>query len=420
MTVPVPAPAQRIRYVAPDIARGMALLGIALANLPTAWAAAEGARSASYFGGIYGDATVFEQIAVVFHAMFVHVRGLPLFTTLLGFGIGLITMSLWRRGFPPGDAKRVLLKRYGILALIGVGHLVFVFFGDIILQYSLVALVVILMLTLRDRTIMIIAWVLLGLNVVFYTAVGVVLMLVPGAGDFDMSPGQFLEPSDSYLGYLGVNAVAGLAALASFPILFLMLGPLVMIGFVWARRGVLIDAPAHRTLLRTWVAIGAFVVLAVGLPWGLSAIGVLPESWETPFTMINTGLGLLTGPAALALVALLFPGTVDKLKPWWRAFVALGQRSMSGYILQSLLFLAITQPFTLGWGSEAGILPQMGLAFGVWLTTLLWAYVWDLLGWPGPVEWAHRRLSYGREGLPAVYPVSPPAVGTREDRGQGQ
>lgn len=152
MTVPVPAPAQRIRYVAPDIARGMALLGIALANLPTAWAAAEGARSASYFGGIYSDATVFEQIAVVFHAMFVHVRGLPMFTTLLGFGIGLITMSLWRRGFPPGDAKRVLFKRYGILALIGVGHLVFVFFGDIILQYSLVALVVILMLTLRDRT----------------------------------------------------------------------------------------------------------------------------------------------------------------------------------------------------------------------------------------------------------------------------
>ncbi|MDO5671181.1 MAG: DUF418 domain-containing protein [Corynebacterium sp.] len=398
-----PAPAKKARFVAPDIARGLALLGIALANLPTAWAVAENADLAGYFGGIYGEATLLEQLAVVFHAMFVHVRGLPMFTTLLGFGIGLITMSLWRRGFPPGKAKRALYKRYVFLALIGLGHLVFLFFGDIIVQYSLVAFVIIAMITLRDRTIMIIAWVLLGLNVVVFSIAGVALSFFPEFTDFAMTPGSFIETSDNYLAYLGFNAAAGLAAVASFPVLFLMLGPLMMIGFVWARRGVLIDAPAHRRLLTTWVAVGAAVVLFIGLPWGLASLGVLPSTWEMPLNVANTGLGLLTGPAALALVALLFQGTVDTLQPWWRAFVALGQRSMSGYILQSLLFLALTQPFTLGWGREAGILPQMGLALGVWLTTLVWAYVWDLRGWPGPVEWVHRRLSYGREGLPAVY-----------------
>lgn len=405
MSTPVaaPTPAQKVRYIAPDLARGLALLGIALANLPTAWAAPETADSAGYFGGIHGDAGMAEQIAVVLHAMFVHVRGLPLFTTLLGFGLGLITLSLWRRGFPPGKAKRVLWRRYGFLALIGVVHLVLLFFGDIILQYSLVALVLISMITLRDRTLMIIAWVMLGLNVVIYTAIGVALMFFPAVTDFALTPGEFQSSADSYLHYLGFNAAAGLAAVASFPILVFMLGPLVIIGFVWARRGVLIDAAAHRTLLRSWVAVGAAVVLIVGLPWGLAAIGVLPETWEVPFSVINTGVGLLTGPAALALVALLFQGTVDTLNPALRAFVALGQRSMSGYILQSILFMVITQSFLLGWGSEAGILPQMGLAFGVWLATLLWAFVWDLFGWPGPIEWVHRRLSYGREGLPAVY-----------------
>lgn len=398
-----PTPAQKVRYIAPDLARGLALLGIALANLPTAWATPEAADSAGYFGGIYGDASIAEQIAVVFQAMFIHVRGLPLFTTLLGFGVGLITLSLWRRGFPPGKAKRVLWRRYGFLALIGAVHLVLLFFGDIILQYSLLALVLIAMITLRDRTLMIIAWVLMGLNVVGYTALGVFLMFFPAATEFSMSPGDYQVASDSYLHYLGSNALGGLGAVASFPILVLMLGPLVIIGFVWARRGVLLDAAAHRTLLRTWVAVGAVVVLFVGLPWGLAAVGVLPETWELPFTIINTGVGLLTGPAAFALVALLFQGTVNTLNPALRAFVALGQRSMSGYILQSVLFLIITQPFLLGWGREAGILPQMGVAAGVWLTTLLWAYVWDLCGWPGPVEWVHRRLSYGREGLPAVY-----------------
>ncbi|GAB3702031.1 DUF418 domain-containing protein [Corynebacterium nasicanis] len=398
------APARQARYLAPDLARGLALLGIALANLPTAWAAPETADSASYFGGIHGQATVAEQAAVLFHAMFVHVRGLPLFATLLGFGVGLITLSLWRRGFPPGSARKVLWRRYGILALIGVAHLVLLFFGDIIVQYSLLALVLIAMITLRDRTLMIIAWVLLGLNIVFYTVAGIALMFVPNFTDFSVNPGDYQLPSDNYLQYLGSNALGGLASVVSFPILVFMLGPLFIIGFVWARRGVLIDAPAHRTLLRSWVIVGALVVLLVGLPWGLAALGILPHSWEMPFAILNTGVGVLTGPAALALLALVFRGTTDSVHPGLRPFVALGRRSMSGYILQSVLFLLLTQPFTLGWGREAGILPQMAAATGVWLLTLLWAYAWDLLDWPGPVEWVHRRLSYGRAGLPARHP----------------
>ncbi|MDO5511982.1 DUF418 domain-containing protein [Corynebacterium sp.] len=401
--VAAPSPAQKVRYIAPDLARGLALLGIALANVPTAWAPPADADLAGHFGGIYGEATILEQIAVVFHAMFVHVRGLPLFTTLLGFGVGLITMSLWRRGFPPGEAKKVLWRRYGLLLLIGLVHMVFLFFGDIIVQYSLTALILIAMITLRDRTLMILAYVLLGLNVVFFLGAGIVTAAFPVVADLATTPGDFMEPTSSYLGYLGFNAMAGVAALASFPITTAMLGPLMIIGFVWARRGVLIDAPAHRTLLRSWVAAGAAVILLVGLPWGLAAIGVLPESWELPLMLINTGAGLITGPAALALVALMFQGTVDTLNPALRAFVALGQRSMSGYILQSVLLLLLVQPFTLGWGREAGILPQMAIAFGVWAVTLAWAFLWDLRGWPGPIEWLHRRASYGREGLPAAY-----------------
>ncbi|MCS5479115.1 hypothetical protein NYP18_05555 [Corynebacterium sp. YIM 101645] len=43
-----------------------------------------------------------------------------------------------------------------------------------------------------------------------------------------------------------------------------------------------------------------------------------------------------------------------------------------------------------------GIPGQMALGVGVWFPTL----VWDLRGWPGPVERVHRRLAYGRSALP--------------------
>lgn len=397
---------QKVRYIAPDLARGLALLGIALANLPTAWAVPEQADLAPGFGGIYGEATALESLAVMFHAMFVHVRGLPLFSTLLGFGVGLITMSLWRRGFPPGAARRVLWRRYTLLAVIGVAHLVLLFFGDIIVQYSVAALVLIALLTVRDRTLMIIAWVLIGLHIAMTAVAAVALAFYPAAVTVDSIPG--LGGADSYLSYVGFNSVGLLSTLAGLPMVLFILGPILIIGFVWARRGVLVDAAAHARYLRTWVGVGVAVVVLVGVPWGLASLGVLPETWVLPLSVLNSSVGLLTGPGALALVALLFRGTADTLNPGLRAFVALGRRSMSGYILQSLLFVLLTQPFTLGLGIEAGILTQMGIAAGIWLVTLVWALAWDLLGWPGPVEWVHRRLSYGPGGLPPAY--RPPAL----------
>ena len=65
-----------------------------------------------------------------------------------------------------------------------------------------------------------------------------------------------------------------------------------------------------------------------------------------------------------------------------------------------MLFILLTQPFTLHLGPQLGIPGQMALGVGVWFLTLVWALVWDLRGWPGPVERVHRQLAYGRPALP--------------------
>lgn len=84
----------RPRMIVPDVARGMALLGIALANVCTGWITTTH-PDGQYFGGI-DSGNVWDKATVLFTAMFAHNRGLPMFSTLLGFGIGLITLSLWR------------------------------------------------------------------------------------------------------------------------------------------------------------------------------------------------------------------------------------------------------------------------------------------------------------------------------------
>ncbi|WIM69894.1 DUF418 domain-containing protein [Corynebacterium suedekumii] len=230
MTSPTPS---RIRYATPDIARGIALLGIALANISTAWILTTDASYAEHFGGVYGQGSVLENLAVVFSAMFVHVRGLPMFTTLLGFGVGLITMSLWRRNYPLPRARTVLLRRYGLLAVFGLVHLVLLFFGDIMVSYGLGAMVLATMISLKDRTLMIIAWVLIGIQIAFTTAGAVVMALVPDLMAFGLGD---IADNSSYLGYLRTNLVVGGSQLMALPVTVGMLLPLMIIGFVWARR----------------------------------------------------------------------------------------------------------------------------------------------------------------------------------------
>ncbi|RSZ61660.1 DUF418 domain-containing protein [Corynebacterium hylobatis] len=387
------------RYLAPDIARGVALLGIALANIPTGWIISPGADYAADFGGVRDPGSRVDDLVVVLHAMFVHVRGLPMFTMLLGFGIGLLAQSLLRRGLPRQRVQRLLWRRYLLLGVIGVLHLVLLFSGDIIAQYAVTALVLIALIPLRDRILLVIAWLLLGLTISFFSFTAMVaalqpeVMVVVGGG---AGAGQ----AETYLGYVATNLAIRGGNLAVEPVTVLMLLPLMIFGLVWARRGVLTDVAAHRTLLRTWVVVAGLVVLGIGLPWGLAAIGVLSPALEVPLDSLNTGFGMLTGPGILALIALLFPGTEKQMNPWTRPFVALGRRSMSGYILQSVLFLLLTQPFTLDLGPQLGIPGQMALGVGVWAVTVVWALVWDLRGWPGPVERVHRRLAYGRSALP--------------------
>ena len=81
-----------------------------MANAVQAWLLNgydEAGGPGSTLGGVR-EGNVADQVAAVFSALFVHVRGLPMFSTLLGFGIGLIAASLYRKGYPAKNARCLL------------------------------------------------------------------------------------------------------------------------------------------------------------------------------------------------------------------------------------------------------------------------------------------------------------------------
>ena len=328
---------KRQRLIVPDLARGTALLGIAMANAVQSWIVNEwSVGPSSSVGGVRPDST-FDVVAAVFTGMFVRVRGLPMFCMLAGFGIGLITASLHRKGYTDKESRRVLIRRYGLLAVFGLAHGFLLFNQDIMLVYGLMALAMAWCLTLSTRTLRRIAYWFFGGYAVFAGSGAVAayfgyLNLLPSSRPMTRELVTFGD-------FFARNVRGEVAALGQIPLMFFGLTGVFLIGYIWAREGVLASVSAHRRTLVTWVVIAGVIIVFIGLPWGLAAAGVVPSELEPVFLMLNQAFGFLTGPGILAVLALLTEKLNNRVPRWAYAFVALGKRSMSGYIAQSILFI---------------------------------------------------------------------------------
>lgn len=421
------------RLIVPDFARGMALWGIAAANATTAWFHNTEATTAAMFGGISDSHPMLDKIVAVFTAMFAHNRGLPMFSTLLGVGVGFIAMSLWRKQFPVGAARKTLVRRYAFLLLFGAVHTVFLFYGDIMTTYGICGILLALLLTMKDKHIKLIAYIMLGLSLVVSVLAAALIGFAAGENPAfaeemsgSMNPAAALDTLpgganlDSYPGLLATQAMVLVFTLLGMPFTTFVYFPVMLIGFVWAREGRFAKVAEYRKSFWAWTVAGAVFVFGIGLPWGLASIGVLPSQWEAVFTILNFGAGVITGPAILACCALLLDGAQQRINRatatsttpaqayvaatplWLRIPAALGKRSMSGYLFQSLVFFVLVYPFTLNFGHNTGAAVQFGLATTIWLISLALAWALEVSNKPGPFEWLHRRISYGKTGRPQL------------------
>ena len=389
---------QRTRLVVPDIARGLALLGIAVANAISYWLTP---LSTTVTGEHPGTAA--DEAATIFAAMFVHVRGLPMFSTLLGFGFGLVAASLARKGYPAGAARRVLAKRYGMLALFGLAHMWLLFSGDIMLTYGLIGVLMALFLRVRSGVLYVIAGIILGLSCIVYSLVAVFFYGTP----LDLATPA--PDASSFATYFAGNQEFAIYMFFSQPLVVIQLGALSLIGFVWARDGVLTDVNEHARTLWIWVAVAVAVVVAIGIPLGLAQLGILPASTAAFWSILNQSFGMLTGPGILAAFALATQHWNQQPPRWTMPMIALGKRSMSGYLLQTFVLLPTAVLIGYSWLPGLGELRPILLGTAVWLLSVALAALLERMGKQGPFESLHRRLSYGPTRR--IEPYSDPASG---------
>jgi uncharacterized membrane protein YeiB len=312
----------------------------------------------------------------------------------------------------------------------------------------------------RTRTLIVWASVIAGIMALFavFSMIGAVSLLLfappeavaqTGTGGYGGYGNDVLRDLAYGQAYpFSVLARGGMWLIATVPASLMALLP-ILLGWI-AARSRLLDEPWRRTRVLTRIAIGGIAAgWLTGLPDALVILGVLPipDSAAWAFSGLNALGGVACGvgyAAAFGLLAVRLEKrpTIDEradvavdaqtrkalraeraaahaaLSPAERAYgepaasevpaptaapsgivrvlAAVGQRSLTFYLFQSLLMAPLMASWGLGLAPHLSTASAVAVAFGLWLVSLPIAAWMDSRRMRGPAELLLRRMTYGK------------------------
>ncbi len=393
------------RSLGPDLARGFLLLFIALANV---------------WGYLYDrplepsgrptDASGWDHLADGLTAFVADDRSRPMFAILYGFGLAVMASRMSAKGLDDKGVRRILRRRSVGLMVLGALHAALLFGGDILAPYGATGLVALALV--NRRTAVLWRW---------FAASLVVSVAVPTA--FSMlvleDDGEVVPQAPSYLASVA-DRLFGSTFMMTVSILALLFIPHVVVGILIQRAGWLTRPWEHRRTLgriAAWTAVGNLVL---NLPWALRVARVWEpdESLWTPITLAHDLSGFAMGLGYICFFGWLAARWHDRPRgAVVTGVTAVGERSLTCYLLQSVAFAPLLSSWGLGWGAWIGTAQAAALALGVWATTVLVALALHRAGRRGPFEVLLRRWVYGKGYLepgatptPALGPAAPSAA----------
>jgi uncharacterized protein len=383
------------RALAPDLIRGAMLLLIGLAN----------AANFAFAGspGLNGSPHGPERILNFLKITLVDARAYPVFAVMFGYGLVQLARRQRNSGTSASGVRKILLKRNAWLVAFGVAHATLLYFGDFLGAYGLVGIICTLVLLNRgDRFHKIVLWIW-GAQIVYVivTAVMAVLSAVNTTGPTH-SMSNDPNPSLAATSY-GSSLVHRLHEYPAHTAYVLGFTVIVWLG-IWAARQQILENPrAHKALLTRVAAVCMSITILGGLPLAAVAAGWLQADDATmaKLEFLHNVSGQYGGPGYIALFALLVGKLTAHRRPAElglpvQAISALGQRSMSGYLFQSVSWMLLLAPFTLNLGDRLGntAWTAFGAAVLVWTISVIAAYQMKKHSYRGPAETLLRKLVY--------------------------
>lgn len=395
-------PTRKDRARSMDVLRGVAILGILLANI---WAFADPVLMTEFLGVSAAGHGVPEPLEG-WLAFLVSGKFRSLLCLLFGAGLCLHLTKRLRENQPLSSAYR----RYGLLALFGFVHGTFIWFGDILFAYGVTALLVISLLggTSRER----LPSVIKGLAAVA-VLLGIVVSL-SGASAATGLPADSLASLNPYIGTqaeiaayqqggYGIQLVyrMSLFLMSALSIIFLVpvLGCLFLIGFWLADQGAFTRPHDHQLLWRKIRAFG----LGVGIPLNAIALVPMPDPVFLTYSMFieMTAAPILSIGILATVMLLCCQGVPAVFKP----FENVGKLALTNYLLQSLLCTTIYYSYGGALFGHLNGYQDLMVVACVWGVNLVFSTIYLKFFDVGPVEALWRSMAE-RTRIPLRNPVA--------------
>lgn len=383
------------RALAPDLARGAMLLLIALAHVP--WFLYDAPVGATMLHPV--DGGIADRIVQALTLIVVDARTHTMFGFLFAYGVGQMYARQTARGTSPDTARRLLRRRHLWMILFGAVHAALLWQGDIVGVYGLIGLIMVpLFLGRTDRTLRVWVVVLLTLGALATIVSTISGLLVDSAGPMPADLQRLSIAEADYATSAAVRFPTWLFTLLS-SLFTLALPTAFLIGLLAARHRVLEEPARHLSLLRRTAFVGILLGWTTGVAAALGHLGLLEAVPESALGGAHFYTGIFAGVGYAALFGLI-AHRLDTRRAREslpvRAMVALGRRSLSGYLAQSLVFAPFLAAWGLGLGVHLSSWSAALVALATWLLTMVAAYRMDRAGTRGPAETLLRRLTYRR------------------------
>ena len=394
----------RQRIVILDALRGFALLGIILANFPefSLWTF-QSENVQQVMDTAAADNTVKWLLSLLVDGKFYFI-----FSILFGIGFSIILENATRRG---ASGMRIFYRRMGVLAAIGLLHMMLLWSGDILLLYALMGMLLPLFRRCSDRSLL--GW------AVFFLLLPVGIDLLRDLSDRTLPQylcsawwrsaammgiseenfGTWLRDAESYrevFAFLVQGSVERMWEFVSGNRYFKVLG-LFLIGYYIGRRRLYLWASKESTPDARQLKTVFFVSAIIGIPasflyayahTGAHYYDLCVFSVLYVVSVYPTGLMYITG---LALLYRHFPH--NRL---WSALAYPGRMALTNYLSQTVCGMLLFYGIGLGIGADIGLWPTEVLAIIVFLFQICFSALWLHLFQFGPLEWVWRMLTYSK------------------------
>ena len=386
-----------------DIIRGFALLGILLMNIEFFQR-----PLLAMMNGFNTEQSGLDYATAWGVYTFVQGKFYTMFSLLFGMGFVLFLDRALAKSSKP---RLLFFRRILVLGIFGALHISLLWSGDILLNYAIVGLFLLLFVNTTAKRLWKWGAALIIIPVGFFWlgAWGIQFGLNSPEGpvmladieaqreaiEQTIASGHQIYAQGSYAEVLAyrLNEVALLYGGGGIVFFVPIILGTVLIGAAFARAGIFTRANEHRKALRNMLLFGLLIGVPSALFIGFRGLNfdmMLPDYRGALIFTLQTVANVALCFAYMAAIALAYLNG----KRWLQYLAPAGRMALTNYLMHSIVFTTLFYSYGFGLYGEFGRFATTLMVFAVY-GVQLWFSAWWLKRYQyGPMEWLWRSATY--------------------------